>query len=216
MLHAARLRGRVDPAEVARRYSLDAGDVEELFLDHEARGWVERVSFADLQGWSITERGRMEVQRLLSDELDRVGARDVVATTHTAFVRLNTRFLDAVTKWQVRPTPWDRMALNDHSDPRWDGDVLEVLNGLARRLRPLEEQLAARLARFGGYADRIEGALARVDRGETKWVDEPGIDSCHMVWFELHEDLLATLGLERGVDEERSSSTDDFPPGPGS
>ena len=24
------------------------------------------------------------------------------------------------------------------------------------------------------------------------------IDSCHTGWFELHEDLLSTLGLERG------------------
>ena len=36
--------------------------------------------------------------------------------------------------------------------------------------------------------------------GRRKWVDEPKIDSCHTVWFELREDLhlLATLGLERG------------------
>jgi hypothetical protein len=200
---------------VAGRYSLDAGDVEELFLDHEARGWVQRVAFADLHGWAITERGREEIHRLLTEELDRAGAREAVAETHTSFVRLNTRFLDAVTRWQVRPSPWDRMALNDHSDPRWDGDVLEALRGLARRLRPLEEQLSGKLTRFQGYTDRIEGALARADRGETKWVDEPGIDSCHMVWFELHEDLLATLGLERD-DEERLPPADDFSPGAGS
>jgi hypothetical protein len=37
-----------------------------------------------------------------------------------------------------------------------------------------------------------------VDRGERSWVAQPKIDSCHTVWMELHEDLLATLGLERG------------------
>ncbi|MDQ1375434.1 MAG: hypothetical protein QOJ09_2772, partial [Actinomycetota bacterium] len=26
----------------------------------------------------------------------------------------------------------------------------------------------------------------------------PLIDSYHTVWFELHEDLLSTLGIERG------------------
>jgi hypothetical protein len=41
--------------------------------------------------------------------------------------------------------------------------------------------------------------LRRVDRGERRWVDAPRIDSCHTVWFELHEDLLASLGLERGA-----------------
>jgi hypothetical protein len=25
-----------------------------------------------------------------------------------------------------------------------------------------------------------------------------GLDSCHVVWMELHEDLLGTLGLPRG------------------
>jgi hypothetical protein len=189
----------VDAARVARRYPLDTSHVEELFLDLEARGSLQRVRFTDLQGWSITERGREEDRRLLSDELDRAGAREVVAQAHAAFVRLNDRFLDVVTRWQVRPMPWDRMALNDHTDLTWDGRVLDELADLARKLRPLEEPLSAKLARFEGYADRIEAALARVDRGETKWLDEPGIDSCHMVWFELHEDLLATLGIERGA-----------------
>ena len=33
--------------------------------------------------------------------------------------------------------------------------------------------------------------------GEHDWVDRTDIDSCHRVWFELHEDLIATLGLSR-------------------
>jgi hypothetical protein len=31
-------------------------------------------------------------------------------------------------------------------------------------------------------------------------VARPRADSCHTVWMELHEDLLATLRLERGTD----------------
>jgi len=54
------------------------------------------------------------------------------------------------------------------------------------------------LSRFGGYPDRFRAALERVDRGQRNWVDGSRIDSCHTVWFELHEDLLSTLGLERG------------------
>ena len=48
--------------------------------------------------------------------------------------------------------------------------------------------------------DRYSTALARVDSGERRWVDSPEIDSCHTVWAQLHEDLLATLGLPRGPD----------------
>jgi hypothetical protein len=34
--------------------------------------------------------------------------------------------------------------------------------------------------------------------GDRPWVDGSDRDSCHTVWFQLHEDLLATLGLRRG------------------
>src|SRR5215213_5078609 len=46
--------------------------------------------------------------------------------------------------------------------------------------------------------ERYEAALIRADRGKRSWVSEPKIDSCHTVWMELHEDLLATLGVQRG------------------
>ena len=36
--------------------------------------------------------------------------------------------------------------------------------------------------------------------GEGDWFDKPLTDSYHTVWFELHEDLLATLGLERATE----------------
>jgi hypothetical protein len=57
----------------------------------------------------------------------------------------------------------------------------------------------SRTGRSGtGYAERYSAALERVDRGERAWVAQPRIDSCHTVWMELHDDLLATLGLKRG------------------
>jgi hypothetical protein len=87
---------------------------------------------------------------------------------------------------------------NDHTDWSWDDCVFDELHGLQGRLQPVGEQLAAALARFDGYAERYSAALDRVDRGERAWVAQPKIDSCHTVWMELHEDLLATLGLERG------------------
>ena len=40
-------------------------------------------------------------------------------------------------------------------------------------------------------------AMARVAAGEHDFFTKPIIDSFHTVWFELHEDLLTSLGLER-------------------
>ena len=34
-------------------------------------------------------------------------------------------------------------------------------------------------------------------RQEHEWADGLGIDSSHLVWIQLHEDLLASLGLDR-------------------
>ncbi len=50
----------------------------------------------------------------------------------------------------------------------------------------------------GGYADRYRCALRRAQAGEFRWVDSIEVDSCHTAWRQLHEDLLATLGLQRG------------------
>ena len=40
-------------------------------------------------------------------------------------------------------------------------------------------------------------ALGKVQGGDHDWFTKPMIASYHTVWFELHEDLLATLGIER-------------------
>ena len=122
-LHGVRILGMATAAQVARRFDLDPHEVEELLLDAEAYGQVSRASFADLTGWGITDRGRAEDDRRLAAELDEAGARGVVTEAHATFARLNARFLDATTRWQIRPQPWDRMAVNDHDDWAWDERV---------------------------------------------------------------------------------------------
>ncbi len=197
-LHAVRLLGFADVRRVARRFQQDLHESTERLLDMEALGWVTRSEFGGTSGWSLTERGRAEGERRLALEVDTAGARTAVAAVHERFLPLNGRFQETVTRWQIRPLPGVPMAANDHTDHSWDDRVLEVLGSLGRRLRPLETELTAVLARFGGYSDRFDLALDQAVRGEARWVDGVGIDSCHAVWMQLHEDLLATLGIDRG------------------
>jgi hypothetical protein len=197
-LHAVRLLGFAPTERIASRFDLHRGGVEESLLDFEAYGWVTRSEFAGSEGWSLTNRGRAENERLLGAELDACSARFIVAEIHSRFLPLNVRFQEAATRWQLRPLPGDPMARNDHSDFRWDDRVIESLRSLGRRLLPLETELATALARFAGYSERYDAALVRVARGEHRWVDGLGIDSGHLVWMQLHEDLIASLGLERG------------------
>ena len=197
-LHGPRVLGFGSGRRVAAHYRLDADLVQELLLDFEASGWVRHSSFADRSGWSMTEAGRSEDDRRLALELDQTGSRDTVSAVHTQFNPLNRRLTDACTQWQIRPTRLDPMAFNDHTDWPWDERVLRTLSSVDRVFRELCDQLTACLQRFGGYAERYSAALAQVDAGQRRWVDAPDIDSCHTVWIQFHEDLLATLGIPRG------------------
>ncbi|MER5963665.1 transcriptional regulator [Streptomyces sp. NPDC002057] len=197
-LHAVRLGGMADDERAAARYGLDPEVVREALLDHEARGWVTRRAFAGTRGWSLTDAGRTEGERRLAEELAGAGLGPFVRERYETFLADNARCLRACTNWQVRPDGTGRLVVNDHGDAAWDGRVLDELTALGRVIEPLSEQLGTRLVRFRGYGARFTGALARVRRGELSWVDRVREDSCHTVWMELHEDLLATLGIARG------------------
>ncbi|GAA3618536.1 hypothetical protein GCM10022419_125060 [Nonomuraea rosea] len=196
-LHAVRITGYADTPVIAHRYGTGVAETNELLLDAEARGWVEHSAFAGVGGWSLTASGRAENERLLAAELAGTGGDEEVRDVYRAFLPLNALLLRACTDWQLRPTAGDRLAVNDHSDPAWDARVLHDLAGIDRALTPLADRLGSVLARFRGYDTRFSAALARVHAGEDAWVDRTDVDSCHRVWFELHEDLMATLGLDR-------------------
>ncbi|GAA2656705.1 MULTISPECIES: transcriptional regulator [Nonomuraea] len=197
VLHAVRVTGFADTPLIARRYGLDVATTHEVLGDAEARGWVEHTAFAGTGGWSLTGPGRVENERRLGAELARVGGADEVRDVYREFLPLNALLLRACTDWQLRPTAGDRLAVNDHSDPVWDGRVLHELAGIDRALTPLADRLGNVLTRFRGYDTRFATALGRALAGEGAWVDRTDVDSCHRVWFELHEDLIATLGLDR-------------------
>ena len=200
MLHAPRVMGFASTPTVAARYGVAPDTADELLLDFEAKGWVRHSSFGGNSGWSLTDAGRTENERRLAVELDVAGVRDAVTALHAEFVPLNRRFGTACTDWQIRPTRSDPMAFNDHTDWTWDEHVLRVLSSLGHSFAHLCIQLTDCLQRFEGYADRYSSALAKVDAGERRWVDAPELDSCHTVWIQFHEDLLATLGVPRGCD----------------
>ena len=199
-LHAVRLKGLADDAEVASRFGLDRSESDELLLDYEAYGWVTRSDFAGTAGWSMTVAGRHEDERRLADELQATGSLTAVHDAYREFLPYNARLLKACTDWQLRPTREDPLAANDHSDIRWDQQVLAELATVGDELDALGAALGTRLERFQGYERRFHVALTRALNGEPAWVTRPRADSCHTVWMELHEDLLATLGVDRGTE----------------
>lgn len=196
-LHAVRISGFADTSVIARRFGLHPAETVETLRDAEAYGWVARSAFAGLEGWSLTESGRKENERQLAAELAGTGREDEVAEIHRVFLPLNARLQQACTDWQLRSVPGDRLATNDHADLAWDTRVLDELSAIDQALAPLAARLDDVLARFSGYDSRFSTALTRAKAGDNGSVDRSDADSCHRVWFELHEDLIATLGLTR-------------------
>ncbi|MBD7980512.1 transcriptional regulator [Oerskovia merdavium] len=197
VLHAVRITGFADVPALARRFGTGLDETTDLLEDAEARGWVQRSAFAGLGGWSLTVAGRTENERQLASELAGTGRAEEVREVHRDFLPLNARLQRACTDWQLRPAPGDRLASNDHSDPAWEDGVLDELAAIDRAIAPLVRRLSDVLARFRGYDERFAAALRRVQAGDGGWVDRTDVDSCHRVWFELHEDLVATLGIDR-------------------
>lgn len=145
----------------------------------------------------MTERGRAENERRLAAELTDNRGAQVVQDVYRKFLPLNALLLRACTDWQLRPAAGDRLVPNDHTDRSWDDGILHELTAIDHALRPLNDRLGDLLTRFDGYGARFTAARTRAQAGEPAFVDRTDVDSCHRVWFELHEDPIATLGIDR-------------------
>jgi hypothetical protein len=189
VLHAVRVLGYAGTARLAQRVALTVDQVDEHLLDAQARGWVAFSSYAGDEGWSLTESGRSHGERLLAAELEAAGARATVDEVHRQFLPHNDVVAAACTRWQLT-----ELGVGGHAVTQ--EKTIAALEGPAQALGRLEGRLTAALPRFSGYHHRFTKALASA-RSEPAWITGTDRDSCHRVWFELHEDLIATLGLTR-------------------
>ncbi|MGO4589351.1 hypothetical protein [Paenarthrobacter sp. 2TAF44] len=182
-LHAVRLLGFADTHAIADRFSRDHSLVESELIDAGVLGFVSRTSFAGSSGWALSNLGRVENERLLAAELEREDARPLVMVVHDEFVNLNLTVVSACSAIQLQQVVGTAAA----------GILEEALASWS----PLEERLAGLLPRFAGYSRRLMDALEHA-RTDTAWFTATDRDSFHRAWFELHEDLIATLGIQRG------------------
>lgn len=199
---------------VAARAGLSVTEAAPLLEGLEASGLARRrprpsVSGAEpVEAWSLTPDGRIEGERRCAAELDDLGLRAEVRGAYLRFLALNQPVLAVCTSWQVRvvdgvPTT------NDHADPAYDADVVAALEALDVDAQPVVEALGELLTRFADYGDRLSQALDLLHAGEGDWFTKPTIDSYHSVWFELHEHLLATLGIERSTEPVAPPATNE-------
>lgn len=198
VLHALRLKGIAETDVVVTQTGLDeATAVAELTALAEADLIRERRG--RISGHALTPEGKAMGSRLLAEELDACGCRAQVEGAYREFLGFNDQLLGVCTAWQLRDVDGESH-INDHSDPAYDQTVHRRLEELHGRVIPVLDVLAGVLDRFDGHRVRLQTALDRVLAGEHDWFTKPMFPSYHSVWFELHEDLLATLGTERSAE----------------
>ena len=208
-LHGLRLVGLATADAVADVHGLDPGAVSEQLEGLRIEGLVAPARGSGGR-WTLTAAGRRHGEDLLACELaavstdDGASGRSVATVAYHRFLDLNQQLLAVCTDWQILDR--DPVVLNDHSDPAHDSAVIAALGEIDDRIGPVCAELEAVLTRFGRYRPGFIAALRRLRRGETDWLTKPTILSYHTLWFQLHEDLLATLGLERAAETARLNS----------
>jgi hypothetical protein len=176
LLHEIRLRGVVEVEETETVTLL----IGEGYVARSARGIrITSVGRATHTTWARLPTGGEEEQ--------------YARRAYERFLPLNRELVRVCTDWQVRAGG----VPNDHRDARYDWSVLDRLRAIDERVGPLASRLGRRIERFATYRPRLRAALARVDGGETDWLNSPRFDSYHTVWMQLHEDLLLAIGADR-------------------
>ena len=195
VLHGLRLSGFTTVDAIATRWSMDPDLVRDELESAQRAGWATYRE-GRLTGWMLSAEGRAEGERRLGAELEATGARDTVEAGYARFVGLNVEFLALCTDWQLRQVEGEQV-INDHLDPDHDAAVIARLGALHVGICEVVEAVAVVVPRFTVYPPRFGHAVDRVRSNDVDWFTKPVIDSYHTIWFELHEDLLATLGRSR-------------------
>lgn len=176
VLHTLRCIGFAGLPRVAAAAGLPESTVESELIDLAVAGLVTH-SPGDFGGWGLTDAGRTTDAEQVAAELDTTGTRPAITKTYNDFLVLNPELLDLCAAW---PNP----------------KVLDLLTEFHRRADPVLTELSAALPRFERYRTRLTTALLRARAGETTYVTTD-VESYHAVWFQLHEDMLATLDIPR-------------------
>lgn len=198
VLHCIRVRGCSSTDQVADTTDLGHQAVDSRLRELRAGGFLA-FREGPFGGWILTDAGRQEDAKLCSKELGEGALRHSIQTLYESFLRLNSEVLEICTDWQLYRRPGtEALVPNTHDDADYDATVVLRLGDVDQLAQPICEELGSHLSRLRKYGPRLAFARERVEAQFYDWLTKPTIDSYHSVWFQLHEDLLATLGIARG------------------
>lgn len=195
LLFQLALRGAVATEELAAAVGCDAAAVAGALSRLEADGLVVRRERAGTERTSPSAAGRARAVEVIAAEA--AVLRASVAPLDAEFAILNRRVKQLLLRWQVRVDRTTEVP-NDHTDRRYDRQVLAELATVHDAADALLAALAPLRPRYASLRQRLRDALERARGGDHRAVAGVSGDSFHGAWWELHGDLLAILGRARG------------------
>ena len=197
ILHALRVKGLAKPEVLSALSGVAIGDLETTCAPLVEDGKVVSRPGA-MSGYMLTPAGKTAADALIGEDPETVSARDELAAFDETFLPVNTEFKKICHRWQLK----GESEPNDHQDADYDAVVVDDLATLHGDFVPSIDQLGRALPRFGRYPGRLDAALERVKSGDAASFARPMYDSYHDIWMELHNDVVLSLGRERGAADE--------------
>ncbi|MGB9182699.1 MAG: hypothetical protein WCB67_01435 [Solirubrobacteraceae bacterium] len=184
VLHSLRIKGAAS-ADAVARLAGDAEVTDELAV-LEQEGWVLRRSTTSTLVFALTASGRERHGQLLAGEGDDSSRAVLAAAYDGAFRPLNRTFKALCLRWQ-------------QADEHFE--LLEEVISTHDQIDAFLADAAEQRLRFSVYRVRLDALVERVQDGDTEAYVAPLGESYHNAWFELHEDLIITLGRSRAEEE---------------
>jgi hypothetical protein len=114
--------------------------------------------------------------------------------------RAYEQFLELDGSVKALTTEWQLGSGTDEGYNPEEWKLIDRLTTIDERAAPVLLRLGSVVPRFSTYRSRLRAALAHLQEGERSWFSGLECDSYHTVWWHLHEDLLAALGIARSED----------------
>lgn len=191
VLHGLRLKGFAEVSILAELTALAAAEVARR-LEEAAAAELALRRDGRISGWTLTPSGRARHAALLDEDVSAAGCRDALTAVYPRFEEFNAELKVLCTDWQLRAG-----VLNDHADAGYDAGVIGRLRTLNDGVMPVCTEFSGHLSRLAPYGPRLTSAADRVAAGDRDGFTRPLANSYHDIWMELHEDLIASLGLAR-------------------
>ncbi|KGA11299.1 MAG: hypothetical protein GM46_4015 [actinobacterium acAcidi] len=190
--HALRIKGFSKSDTLAEIVALDVDIVEKHLQDLQAE---EMAMFREARSlWQLTPTGRAAHPEALAKDIAGLDLDSLKPHYHN-FLEINDTFKHLCGDWQLRDG-----APNDHSDAKYDKEIIQRLMKLHGNAEPIVSTMATIVPRLSPYVPRLDSTCKMVVGGANNMFTGVMCGSFHDVWMELHEDLILTQGIDRAAE----------------